>query len=173
MNTFEWHRPSMNNFDWHRPSIDLHYDLCQSCDSNMSPMHDLFDHMLRRMLGHIVYMINYTTDALNVIIPNDVWVYHTKDHLEKRRWHYKINEALRPWIYWWISASNKNIHKNISRFLFNTFTMGDVANEHVENLRINLSNDDMYLGKTSDYKRRFREHTASTMRHQELFMYWM
>ena len=121
--------------------------------------------LLRRLLGHVMHIIYLAVDALKAICSTSDWEVLTTEGRRARKWHYAINEALRPWIYLWFCLSEKTSHQKIHSAWHNSYVKGDVSKEHVVYMRLNVTNDDIYIGKTSDYTRRYKEHTRMLVKH--------
>jgi hypothetical protein len=138
---------------------------CVPCDTNIPVWKSLMYHMRRRLLGHVVQLIHLATDALKVLTNEKHWTRISEEGKHSKEWHFKINEALRPWVLWWAGLRMKGPTKKIVGPWLNSFTSSNVDKEHTVYLRLNISNDDMYIGKSSDYRNRFSQHTRQVARH--------
>ena len=91
--------------------------ICMPCAQekrNKSVWMELKSHMRRRLLGHVMRVIHLATDCLKVLCKESDWTRISQEGKIAREWHFKINEALRPWIFWWVGLEAKGPRKKIT-----------------------------------------------------------
>ena len=134
--------------------------------SGSNPSHVLsnaiYMHLLKRIKGYVRSKILLALDGLKIICPTKLWVELTNN---QRKAYYNINEALRPWIYYWIGMDPNPKSRKLHAAWKGSYTKDTINDgDHVVYARLNIHDYRMYIGKTSHYNNRFKQHTAKLLR---------
>eukprot|EP00966_Prymnesium_polylepis_P113329 2620704-Prymnesium_polylepis.1 len=105
-------------------------EVCMPCATDersisVSVWPEVRSHMRRRLLGHVLQVIHLATDCLKVLCKERDWTRISQEGKIAREWHFKINEALRPWIFWWVGLEAKGPRKKIANPWANSFVSSD------------------------------------------------
>ena len=123
----------------------------------------LKNHLLRKIKGYILSKILLAQDALKVLCPKVLWSDLTK---RQRDLYYNINEALRPWVYRWIGMDANRKSKLFHAAWKGNYIQGPINDgDHVVYARVNVHDHRTYIGKTSHYMKRFKQHTQKLLKH--------
>ena len=142
-------------------------DPCEGCDfetgeaieapRSFDLLEDLRRHYQRKLAGHARSMILIAQDFIAHYCMEDERGFFTK---EAKLWMTRMNDAMRPWVR---LLGEITSHKRLSKL---APMIVEQVNGPVVYARVNLENDDMYIGETVDFHGRTIQHYVATCRHR-------